>query len=93
MAQWKHFLIALLFGMCMSVPHAPAEEDASAPAEPLPGEAVKLGEIFHGEVVKIAQQYADSVKTLPAIQQAQLLALQRKLQESGWTIRKYYASA
>ena len=83
MLQLKHFLIALLFGFCVSVPQAPAEEDASAPAEPLPGEAVKLGEIFHGEVVRIAQLHVDSVKTLPAIQQAQLLALQKKLQESG----------
>ena len=79
MLPTKHFFAILLLGVCVTAPLSRATDEA----EPLPSEAYKLSEVLRGEVVKIAQQYADSIKSLPAVQQTQLAVLQKKLQEGG----------
>ena len=78
-----HLFVAALLGFSLCAFQSPADEAASAPSDPLPVEALKLGEHFRGEVLKVSQQYTETIKNLPAVQQTQLLALQKKLQESG----------
>ena len=60
----------------------PAAADA-APALPLPAEVVKLTDVYRTELSRIAAQHAESLKALPPTYQAQLAALQKRLQSSG----------
>lgn len=75
--------VCLVLGTCTLAPRSRAADDAAPPAGTLPGEAFRLSEVFRTEVAKTSQQYADAVKSLPTVQQSQLLALQKRLQESG----------
>ena len=80
--QPKHLLAVLLLGACVATPLTRAADD-NAPNAPLPGEAYKLADVFRTEVVKASQQYADAIKNQPGVQQTQLAALQKKLQDAG----------
>lgn len=83
MRPTKYFLPLLLISSCTLALATFATDDTNAPATPLPAEALKLGDLFRGETIKIVQQYNDAIRNLPALQQTQLLALQKKLQEGG----------
>ena len=83
MAPSKYLLAALLLSFCVTAPFSRAAEEASAPAAPLPSEAIKLDELFRGEVTKLSQQYTEAIKNLPSLLQEQLAALQKKLQDEG----------
>jgi hypothetical protein len=83
MMRSNYLSAALLLGACVLAPPARAGDETNVPADPLPAEAVKLGDRFCSEVAKIAQQYAEAIKNLPSIQQTQLAALQKKLQKAG----------
>jgi hypothetical protein len=72
---------ALLLVACAAAPGLAADDNA--PTAPLPAEALKLAEVFRTEVAKATQQYADSIRMLPSIQQSQLANLQKKLQDTG----------
>jgi len=78
-----YLFAALLLVAGDLAPLTRAGEEANVPADPLPAEAVKLGDHFRSEAAKIAQQYAETIKNMPAIQQTQLTSLQKKLQEAG----------
>ena len=79
----KSFL-PLLICICASAFATLADDTNNAPAPlPLPAEAVKLSDLFRVETGKIVQQYNDVIRNLPASQQTQLQALQKKLQEGG----------
>ena len=82
MMRVKYFFAALLLCASVSISRS-APADANVPDDPLPAEALKLGEHFRVDVAKVAQQYAEAIKNLPAVQQTQLQALQKKLQEGG----------
>lgn len=83
MTQMNHLLATVLSGACLLVPLSPAADEPNTPTGALPTEATKLGELLRNEIAKISQQYAESIKSLPTVQQAQMAALQKKLQDAG----------
>jgi hypothetical protein len=83
MLRLPHLAAALLLSSCTCLPPARAADDINAPTGPIAAEAIKLGEIFRAEVAKVALQYAETARNLPAVQQAQLVTLQKKLKEAG----------
>ena len=84
MKRMKHLLALLLLGaQLLPVWQSTAAEEPNIPTGTLPAEAMKLGELLRAETAKISQQYAESLKALPAVQLAQLAALQKKLQDAG----------